>query len=446
MARMLLVQGVAAAKAGDKRDARRYLERMLNFDPDTSQKIEAWLWLAEISDDPEEKRQYLEYVIGVEPWEPRARRGLAILRGELSPEEIVDPNKIAPQQPTQPMDVRTRRFVCPQCGGRLSFLSEAEGLSCPYCGHRVGLAEALGAAAIEEQEFVVALATAKGHTPPVATRAFDCSGCGAAFLLAPSVLSLSCPYCGSSHVVEGQRDLIEPQGIVPMRLSQEEAWAAMIAWLKRQDLVKRARLTQPAGVYLPAWTFDVGGEVKWRGQRARSRKDGLEIRWDGDGLSIRGPSFEDERPKTGGTPVFFDDIVVVATHTLPAAVMAEAQDFELRGLQPFDPGYLAGWPAEIYQVSAADASIAARQAAWRRAREEVHEELEDDYYRGSLRLSSHAMSILSYKLILLPFWLARYRIDEMEYHLVVNGQTGAVRGQTPPPTGWLSRLLGGLLG
>lgn len=173
----------------------------------------------------------------------------------------------------------------------------------------------------------------------------------------------------------------------------------------------------------------------------------MRLRWDGDDLSLRGGLAADGTPpKMGGIPVFFDDIVVPASHTLPAAVMDEARHFDLSQLQPFDAAFLAGWPAEIYQVPAADASIAARQVAWARARKEARDSLKDDYWPGSLHLSSHSVSILSYKLILLPLWVARYRVGEEQYQLVANGQTGEVRGQEPPPSGWLSRLLDRLLG
>ena len=56
--RDLLVRGIAAAKAKDKDQARFYLEWVLRAEADRQQKVEAWLWLSEISDDPAEKRDF----------------------------------------------------------------------------------------------------------------------------------------------------------------------------------------------------------------------------------------------------------------------------------------------------------------------------------------------------------------------------------------------------
>jgi len=39
----------------------------------------------------------------------------------------------------------------------------------------------------------------------------------------------------------------------------------------------------------------------------------------------------------------------------------EVSHFNLDALVAYDPYYLAGWPAETYQVSPADASLLARQ-------------------------------------------------------------------------------------
>ena len=55
-ARDLLVRGIAAAKAQDTDQARFYLEWVLRTDASREQKIKAWLWLSEVSEDPDEKR------------------------------------------------------------------------------------------------------------------------------------------------------------------------------------------------------------------------------------------------------------------------------------------------------------------------------------------------------------------------------------------------------
>ena len=46
-----------------------------------------------------------------------------------------------------------------------------------------------------------------------------------------------------------------------------------------------------------------------------------------------------------------------------------------------------------------------------------------------LTLRTSGLMIMSYKLVLLPLWMAHYTLEEQAYELVVNGQNGRVHGQ-----------------
>ena len=78
-----------------------------------------------------------------------------------------------------------------------------------------------------------------------------------------------------------------------------------------------------------------------------------------------------------------------------------------------------------------DASLVARQRTFTEARENI--------LRGffgqvrDLKLSSTRLIIESFKLVLLPLWIAHCRDEKKKrYTIVVNGQTGTVRGEKPP--------------
>ncbi|GAB4541690.1 MAG: hypothetical protein Kow0063_32750 [Anaerolineae bacterium] len=428
-ARDLLVRGIAAAKAGDSDQARFYLEWVLRTDANRQQKIKAWLWLSEISDDPDEKRDCLENVLAYEPSNPLARRGLAILRGQLDPAEIIDPDRPPPvPTATSPRPAQARRFVCPTCGGKMAFSADGKAVTCAYCDRQLTLYQAIQEGAmVEEQDFVVALATARGHSHPVATQTFSCQSCGAAFMLGPDVLSLTCPYCASAYVIDisETRELIPPEGVIPFGLTQLAAYKALQEWLKKEGLRAEARTAPPDGLYLPAWTFDVGGEVQWTG-KVLDRQYGR-IGW---------------VSQTGSYPIFYNDVVVPASHTLSAALMEVVDHFRLDQLVPYDPACLADWPAEIYQISVADASLAARRKAWEDARRTAATRTRIHQIQD-LSLSSAGMVVESFKLILLPVWITHYRHADEEYMVVINGQTGGVRGEKP--RGGLGRILADIL-
>lgn len=430
-ARDLLVRGVAAAKAGEKDQARFYLEWVLRTDSDRRQKMKAWLWLSEVSDSQAEKRDCLENVLAHEPSHPQARRGLSILDGRLDPTQVIDPNRQpVPPPDDSPQPAPARQFVCQQCGGKMAFTPDGKSLTCIYCNRHTSLHPTIqGGEMVQEHDFTVALATAKGHSRPMAMRSFKCQTCGVSFVVEPDALSLICPYCASAYVLElsQTRPLIPPEGIIPFNLTQEQAADAFALWLKEKRLRDQAQTTLPAGLYLPAWTFDVGGESQWRCQVLQRRFGGTS--WIAE---------------SGNYPIFVDDVLIPASHTLPASLANTFHQFDLGGLTPYDSAYLASWPAEIYEISAADASLAARRQVWEKVRHKITTRSSIGIrHVKDLTFSSAGMVVEAFKLVLLPVWLAQYRVHDHTYKVLINGQTGAVHGEFPRSRlgQWLSDVL-----
>ena len=431
-ARDLLVRGIAAAKSREKDQARFYLEWVLRTDSDRQQKIKAWLWLSKISDSPADKRECLENILAREPSHPQARRGLAILDGRLDPTQVIDPNpQPLPPSDGLPQPAQARQFVCQQCGGKMAFSPDHRSLTCIYCSRHTSLYHAIEEGAmVEEADFTVALATAKGHSRPMAMRSFTCHTCGVSFVVEPDALSLICPYCASAYVLElcETRPLVPPEGIIPFNLTQEQAADAFESWLREKRLRDQAKTILPVGLYLPAWTFDVGGEAQWRWPVLERR--------------FAGPSWIAE---SGNYPIFVDDVLIPASHTLPASLAKALHHFNLAELTPYDPAYLAAWPAEIYQITAADASLAARRQVWEDVRHTIASRASMGMrHAKDLSFSSAGMVVEAFKLVLLPVWLAQYRLQDDRYKVLINGQTGAVHGEFPRSRlgKWLSHLLG----
>lgn len=430
-ARDLLVRGIAAAKSDEREEARFFLEWALRTgDITNEQRVDAWWWLSEITDDPAQKRRYLEDILSHNINHPPARRSLAILDGRLDPAEMIDVTFQTPteEKPDQPQKVRSRRYTCPQCGGQLTFRPDGKRLICYHCHLEMDPAQAIPAdETVDEQDFVVALATSKGHSRAVAMQTFQCEGCGVSFLLGPAVISLVCPYCGSAHVVEQtqtQRQ-IPPEGIIPFAIDQKQAQKILELWLENKGLRRAARTAAPRGIYAPVWTFDVSGEIEWRGQSVETTPGGVKTIY-----------------QTESAPVFFDDLLVPASRKF--SNLAEAfEKCDLKKVVPYEPGYLADWPAETYQVAVSDASLLARKRAVELARQQVHNR---QPYPVDITFSSSNIAVQSYKLILLPMWVCCYYYQDKKYNVIINGQTGHPRGQAPRSKirKWFDKLLKGL--
>ncbi|NJN68404.1 MAG: tetratricopeptide repeat protein [Chloroflexaceae bacterium] len=98
----LLQQGIAAARAGNREQARHLLKQAVRADPRSEQ---GWLWLAAVVDSPAQQRTCLEYVLRINPHNPQARKGLASLDAQAAPAPVPVP---APEKTPPPLPVTSR--------------------------------------------------------------------------------------------------------------------------------------------------------------------------------------------------------------------------------------------------------------------------------------------------------------------------------------------------
>jgi hypothetical protein len=63
---------------------------------------------------------------------------------------------------------------------------------------------------------------------------------------------------------------------------------------------------------------------------------------------------------------------------------------------------------------------------------------------NDLSYSTSNISIMSFKLVLIPLWYTTYPAEGRDFRVVINGQTGKVYGETHRQGifGWLEDVLG----
>jgi hypothetical protein len=429
----LLKSGIIDAKAGDRQSARRYLDRAVYISSDHDVLAEAWFWMSEVLDNPSEKRKALENCLAHDLQHARARRALAILDGTLKAGEIIDPDKLHPLPPGLHA-ANAERFMCPKCGGRMSFAPDGQSLVCEYCTRNQKFVSQPGTA--QEKDFLIAMATARGHGRPLDQQVFHCEGCGSEFLLPPSQISFSCVYCGSPQVVswDSLEQLLTPDGIIPHSFDQERADKIMGEWTRSNRIQLETECDPPRGVYLPLWTFDLGGEIDYVGETI-----------DQDDLQ-----FGRKHPKmvrvNDSYPVQINDLPIPASRKLSAVFLRLIPSFELRGIKPYDPRYLANWPAEVYDIPMAEASLDARVQGLSRYKRDLPSLLDPIKV---ISTSSAKMTVESFRLNLLPVWLTEIQFDGRQHLVLINGQNGTAASDLPGRKkeekglmDWLGELLG----
>ena len=427
-AESLLRSGIIEAKAGERHLARRYLERAINTGGNFDVLSEAWYWMSKITDNPADKRSALENCLSYDMNHARAHRDLAVLDGKLDTSEIINPDApIAPS--TDPTQATADRFMCPQCGAKMVFAPDGVSLICEHCTRNQTL-QSKGEA--EEQDFLIAMATARGHGKPVAVQVFHCQGCGAEFILPPDVISVTCAYCDSPYVVrlEDSRELLQPEGVIPQAFDQKQAARLLVDWVEQNNVKPQGKVAPPRGIYLPIWTFDIGGAIAYHGDRYETE----------DGLRQRAQNVIHVNAEY---PVYLNDLPVPASCKIAGHLAQLLPTYELSAILPYDPRYLANWAAEVYDISMADASLDARSRAYTQLKRNLPGEIASLF---NLKTSSASLTIESFKLVLLPVWITESPSNNQKVSVLINGQNGVIQGNTPsrPKSGlldWLEDLL-----
>ncbi|MBI3159334.1 MAG: hypothetical protein HYZ26_07030 [Chloroflexi bacterium] len=410
--RQLLVRGIASARARETSSARYYLEKVIDRASDPSQQAEAYFWLSQIEPDPKRKRDLIEHILALYPAEPRARRELAILDGKIVAEEMVNPDQFPKNNQKINAAATGSRHECPNCGAALVFTTSGRARTCENCGHSEGdLAPQPAPNRDLEQQFISSIYTARGHSKPQIRQVFECRACGAQFLLEPQVLSFTCPHCDSAYSIQGleNKEVIAPSGMLDPQIGGKSAESKIVEWWHGHGLLNAGGLERMTGIYLPVWTFDIGGYATWSAEIYQNQEWG---------------------PMSGNTLADFDDVFIPASRQNQAGFESNLESLRAVPIQPPDLDKTAGWLAETYTVALSNAAISARAKVLQAIRRKLDYEIIGEY--RLLRVSTLNLIVESYKLVLVPWWLSHYAMNGERYAVSVNACTGDVLGELPP--------------
>jgi hypothetical protein len=264
------------------------------------------------------------------------------------------------------------------------------------------------------------------------TRVSQCPNCGAQVEFRPEIHAKECPFCATPVVTDtGTHRHIKPKGVIAFQLTERQAHAAMNDWLGGlwfapnglQEYAKKGRKMD--GIYVPYWTYDADTATQYRGQRG-------DAYW----VTVRGSDGKSRRERrirwsrrSGRVARWFDDILVLASRSLPKTYTDRLAPWDLAALDPYRPEFLSGFRAEGYTVELDEGFEEAKQVMERQIRQDIRRDIGGD----EQRIDHMAIRIddVTFKHVLLPVWVAAYKYRGQSYRFVVNGQTGKVQGERP---------------
>ena len=339
---------------------------------------------------------------------------------------------------TQTLDApqTEHRFPCENCGSDMRYAPEAGKLVCDHCGNTEPIeGSTTHVTPIRELDLAKGLRADLPATDMEETRVLTCPNCGAQVEFAPGKHATECPFCATPVVVDtGVNRHIKPRAVLPFALTEQTARDAMTDWLGSlwfapnglQEYARKGRRMQ--GIYVPYWTYDADTRSSYTGERGTVYYVTQTVVRDGKRVQQQVPRVR-WSPASGRVARFFDDVLVLASTSLPKTYTDALEPWDLSALMPYAPEYLAGFRAEAYSVSLEDGFAEARAYMDRVIERDVRFDIGGD--RQRVHHVDTQLGQLTFKHILLPVWLAAYKYRGRTYRFVVNGRTGRVQGERP---------------
>ena len=334
-----------------------------------------------------------------------------------------------------------RQFPCSQCGASLTFAVGTTHLVCSYCQQSNAIP--LEAAPIHELDYQDHLGRLAEEADTELVVTVSCDGCAAQISSQDQEVggatAFDCPFCGHAINTQGQsRRQIRPRSLLPFAVRPEQARDAFRQWLKSRwflpsKLARRGRQhEQLTGIYLPYWTYDANTSSNYTGQRGDHYwvTKHYTTRVNGKNVSkTRRVRKTRWRSASGRVAVSFDDVLVLASTTLPPELTDCLEPWDLSDLVPFDAAFLAGFRAEVYQADLAQGFSDARIKMEPAIRASICRDIGGDKQRIHNVSTEH--SDVTFKHLLLPVWSSAFRWNNRVFRFVINGQTGEVQGERP---------------
>jgi len=322
-------------------------------------------------------------------------------------------------------------FKCPQCGATTSFSAGEGSLTCPNCGFQEQLDKSKSGRQTQEFEFTPLTLERSALSQVEGRLDLACQACGALTSVPATQISHSCPFCGSNKVFqrESPQDNLSPKYLIPFSVSQKDCaeisrtWLGS-SWMTPSALKGKSLLTDFTAIYLPFWTFDSVTNAAWKAEVGHDRTE----RYYQDG-EWRTRTVTDWRWESGSERLTIDDLIIAGTGKVSSRLISRINDFDLKDLVDYEPKYLAGLQAHLYDIPL--------DKAWETGRLQMRENTKSACLEqtSTSKVRNFSMdldfSAESWKYILLPMYLHAYRHAGKSYALLINGQSGAIAGQRP---------------
>jgi len=327
---------------------------------------------------------------------------------------------------------------CINCAAVLTFVPGTTNLKCIYCGaeNEIKISEEK----IEEYDFHEFLAKLQTSSDQHTVNLVKCDACGAETTFNDKIVSDNCVFCGNQITLKSGTtcSIIKPKSLLSFKIDQKQGFTEFQKWVKSlwfapSDLKKKANSPEKfLGIYIPYWTYDSDTVSNYTGQRGVNYTTTETYT-----TVVNGKSVTQTRVVTkirwsfasGTVNNDFDDVLVLASNTLPKSHTEKLEPWDLENVVPFDEKFLSGFKAEAYKIGLPEGFDQAKVIMDGTIRTLIKKDIGGDHQTISTVNTSY--SNIKFKHLLLPIWLSTFAYNNKIFRFLINGRTGEVQGERP---------------
>ncbi len=325
---------------------------------------------------------------------------------------------------------------CPSCGAAIKFDSNAQNMTCEYCGCEFDVAAIADFAQLSEsQEASLEWshydetngATNWNESEKQSVKKYICQSCAGEIISDEVTTATKCPYCDNPVIIASQlKDEYRPDLVIPFKIDRKSAKTELYNYLKGKKLLPNEfksenHIDEISGIYVPFWLFNctAKGEVTYRAQTSRSWTSGNYIYTKTNHYALR---------RNG--EVDFASVPADGSSKMDDTLMESIEPYDYTQAVNFSTAYLAGYLAQNYDVVADDLS--------ERVADRMSNSLLSLYSSTIQGYDTHRVTHKNVvnergniQYALLPVWILNSTYKGEKYTFAMNGQTGKFVGKLP---------------
>lgn len=307
-------------------------------------------------------------------------------------------------------------YRCPNCAANLLFDPDARRMTCGFCESKISPHDILS----KEGKDGFFIGEQRDDT-----ESYNCSSCGAEFVVGEAAITSRCAYCDSASIISSRLSSgAKPAYIIPFRYGKEQAKECFIGWCRNKKFLprkftSRKNIESLMGVYIPVYLYDYPVDVDVI----------LEISTiDEYEKEQSNSSNYFERNKSGF--LFWRRMPIDASNRINQKLMEQIEPYNYNYIQRFEAKYLSGFLAERPEVDRRKLDRVAREKVEEYVQAAVFESISKEDSLVSYRDESRYHNPVA-EFALLPVWFLHYKYLGNDYKFILNGQTGEIAGEAP---------------